>query len=61
MVMAQKEFKVEQAKKILGNLANGISDEEILREIKVAQLLKALFFTHLRSNKSSRVNQNGQT
>lgn len=39
------------AKKILGSLANGIPDEEILADIEVAELFKELFFEIKNSKK----------
>jgi len=35
---------ISQARKILGKMADKISDEEILEDIKTAELLKNLFF-----------------
>jgi len=41
---------IKQAKKILGSLADNIPDEEIEKEIKVAELLKTLYFNHNSGN-----------
>ncbi len=41
---------IKQARKILGKLAEGISDEDIERDIKVAGVLKSLFFSKYSKN-----------
>jgi len=35
---------VQQAKRVLGKEANNMSDEELEKEIEIANLLKELFF-----------------
>lgn len=41
---------VKQARKILGVLAEGLTDEELEKEIKDADLLKALYMNVVTSN-----------
>lgn len=55
--MAQK-LTLIHARKILGKLAENVSDEEISMEIKVAELLKTLYFNNSMSNNKSK---NGKT
>ena len=38
---------VVQARKILGRLADGVSDEQILSDLRAAELFKNLFFDQL--------------
>ncbi len=40
---------IKQAKKILGKLAKGISDEELKKDIETAELLKNLFYYKITS------------
>jgi hypothetical protein len=53
-----------KAKKILGKSAEGISDEQLEEEMKAAQLLKMLYFSHLKKvqpNSSYNKEANGKT
>ncbi len=45
-------MKVNKARKILGKLAIGISDSELEKEIKSAELLKVLYFNQLRKKQT---------
>lgn len=47
--MASK-LTVKHARKILGKLAENISDVDLEMEIKAAELLKVLYFSHSSSN-----------
>lgn len=42
---------LERAKKVLGSLSKGISDEEILEDVEAAELFKSLFFEIRNSKK----------
>lgn len=42
-----KSFSIKKARRILGKAAQGISDEQIQKEIDAAGLLKDLFFDNL--------------
>lgn len=50
-----------KARKLLGKLAEGTSDEELAKEIEMAELFKTIFFSQLKSSKKSEVifNKNG--
>jgi len=39
-------ISIKQARKLLGKLAHDVSDIELEKEIKAAELLKALYFTY---------------
>ncbi len=41
---------IDEARKFLGKAAKNISDEELEKEIKVAELLKTLYFNQLSSH-----------
>lgn len=49
------------AKKILGSLAHGIPDKEILADIEVAELFKELFFEIKNSKKMCNNANNGRS
>lgn len=49
-----KIMTINQARKILGNLANNLSDDEIIKEIQVAEILKTLFFKFYTKNKTKK-------
>jgi len=52
---------IKQARKILGKMAEGLSDKEILRDIRSAELLKNLFFeNYLNQSKKTYNKQNGK-
>lgn len=44
---------IKYARKVLGKLAENVSDEQLEKEIKAAQLLKSLFFNQIKDNKDS--------
>ncbi len=44
---------IKQAKKLLGKLADNISDKELEQEIKTSELLKTLYFSSILSNNNS--------
>ncbi|HLC87971.1 MAG TPA: hypothetical protein VJG66_02870 [Patescibacteria group bacterium] len=46
-------FTVNKARKILGKIANNISDEELEKDIKTAEILKVIFFNNYRPQKKS--------
>ena len=53
-----------KARKILGKLAEGVSDADLEQEMKTAQLLKMLYFSHLKKtpiNCSYNKEANGKT
>ncbi|NTU47037.1 hypothetical protein HGA88_05410 [Candidatus Roizmanbacteria bacterium] len=53
-----------KARKILGKLAEDVSDADLEQEMKTAQLLKMLYFSHLKktpSNSSYNKETNGKT
>lgn len=51
-----------QARKALGSLANNVSDEQLLEEIKLAENFKDAFFHHIKSpNVLDRVKNTGYT
>ncbi|MGI5841265.1 MAG: hypothetical protein ACOX6N_03550 [Patescibacteria group bacterium] len=53
-----------KARKILGKLAEGVSDADLEKEMKTAQLLKMLYFNHLKKvqpNSSYNKEANGKT
>lgn len=50
--MAQK-LTLTHARKILGKLAESVSNEELEREIEMAELLKSLYFNYNSSHKLS--------
>lgn len=56
---------IKQARKVLGDQAKNLSDEEILQEISTAEVLKNLYFQFfLKGRKLSEVynkNNNGKT
>ncbi len=41
---------INNARKLLGKLADEVSDEELVKEIKAAELLKTMYFSHKLSN-----------
>jgi len=45
---------INAARKILGRLAKELSDDEIQRDIKLAEILKNLFFAKMQSNSTSK-------
>jgi hypothetical protein len=45
--MDKKTITIKQARKILGKLAEDVSDDELKKEIKVAELLKVIYFNNL--------------
>jgi len=40
----KKGFSIAKARKVLGNLADNISDEQLQNDILVAEVMKNLFF-----------------
>lgn len=54
---------IKQARKMLGKLADNISDEELEKEIKAAELLKTIFFQFIKTPTSSGVipNENAKS
>lgn len=46
-------MNVKQARKLLGKIAENISDDQLELEIKSAELLKTLFFQHIKSLSSN--------
>lgn len=46
---------IKQARKILGKLAENVSDADLESEIKAADLLKTLFFQQIKSSKTPSV------
>jgi hypothetical protein len=40
----KKGFSITKARKVLGNLADSISDEQLQNDILVAEVMKNLFF-----------------
>lgn len=56
---------IKRARKILGKIADNLTDEEIKRDIQTAEILKSLFFNnYLSQNKSKSAynkNSNGKT
>jgi hypothetical protein len=59
------KLTITRARKILGTLANNVSDEALEQEIKVAEMLKNLFFSsytrHQANAGAKTINQNGKT
>jgi hypothetical protein len=49
---------IAKARKILGQLADGISDEQLEKELEVANLLKTIYFNHNRSRNASKNSEN---
>ena len=49
--MDKKSITIKQARKILGKLSENISDDELEKEIKVAELLKIIYFNNLFNKK----------
>jgi len=45
---------IKQARKFLGKLSENVSDDQIEQEIKMAQLLKTIFFSHRKSLKHAK-------
>lgn len=43
---------LSKAKKILGKLAEGVSDEQLKQEIKSAEILKVLYFNQLKKKQT---------
>lgn len=41
----EKKLTINQARRFLGKNAKGISDEELEKDIEIAELLKNLFFS----------------
>lgn len=56
------KITINQARKILGNLASDVSDEELQQDIETAELLKTLFFStsKVRIQKTYNKNTNGK-
>jgi hypothetical protein len=52
------KLTIKRARKILGNQAKQVSDDEIARDIQVAELLKNIFFNKMRSNLKDLPNNN---
>ena len=50
VIFASILMTIKQARKVLGKLSENISDEELEREIKAAELLKTLFFQNLNTS-----------
>jgi hypothetical protein len=49
-----KKYTIRKARRILGKSANGISDEQIQKDIDVAIILKEMFFDmQMRAKKKS--------
>lgn len=44
-------FSIKKAKRVLGKVAKGISDEQLQKDIDTATLLKELFFDNLLNKK----------
>lgn len=44
------KLTLTKARKILGKIADGISDAQLEQEIQSAELLKTLYFNQLRKN-----------
>ncbi len=42
--MSKNSITLKQARKLLGKIAENISDEELEKDIKTAELLKAIYF-----------------
>ena len=52
--MNKNSITLKQARKLLGKMAENITDEELDKEIKVAELLKAIYFnTTIGQNKGN--------
>ncbi len=51
VVMENKAINLRKARKILGKLAENISDDELEKELQTARLLKDLFFSFNTRNK----------
>lgn len=43
---------LSKAKKILGKLAEGVSDDQLAQEIKTAEILKVLYFNQLKKTRT---------
>lgn len=52
--MGKTRISVKRARKLLGILAKGIPDEQLEKELLVAEYLMTVFFDDLKSKKSSR-------
>ena len=48
------KLTLDRARKILGKLAEGISDEQISNDIRAAELLKNIFFDQLHTDMAKR-------
>ena len=46
------DMTVKEARKIIGKDAENLSDQEVVRDIEVAEFLKNLFFTKLLNKKN---------